>query len=380
MRRRSFLLAPFALAAAVGRRTLTAAGRQTNVVLVIASGWRGQAVPWEGDQDLMTPNLARLGRESVTFPRTYSGYPRAMQGRRVLLNGRFSHESSRQDVSLESASLGARLKAAGYRAAAFGDRKADEIVTFVHAPGSQPFYVEWTLGSGSGFMERRNASGLRPRQNVPAIGETAAREELLQFYVRCTARDSDLGLVLAAIDRPELKDNTLVVFTSDRGEQMGSHGITGDDTPYEESVRIPLAMRHPLLGPPGECDMLVSQADIAPTLLALCDVPVPEDMQGRNLAPLITGAKAELPDGVFAEGRLGEADEWRMLVHGYDKLVTDAEGRPTRLYNLVDDPYEMNNLVNVSADELRRDATGALLQYWRRKLGDGRDASGLKAR
>ena len=126
--------------------------------------------------------------------------------------------------------------------------------------------------------------------------------------------------------------------------------------------------------------MLVSQADIAPTILGLCEQPVPEDMQGRNLAPLITTAKGELPDAVFAEGRIGEADEWRMLVHGYDKLVTDVEGHPTRLYNLSDDPYELSNLVNVSAAELKRDVTGALLQYWRRKLGDGRDASGLKAR
>lgn len=380
MRRRSFLLAP--LAAAAGRQALAATGRQTNVLLVIATGWRGPAVPWEGDHDLIAPNLAQLGRESVTFPRAYSGYPRMTPARSILLNGRFLHAASRDEAGIENAWLGVRLKAAGYRAAAFGDRKTDDIITFLHTPSPQPFYVEWTLASGSGFIERRNASDLHLRQNVPSIGETAAREELLQFYVRCTARDADLGLVLAALDRPELKDNTLVVFTSDRGEQMGSHGITGDDTPYAESVRIPLAMRHPLLGRPGARDMLVSQADIAPTLLGLCDVPLPvsQDMQGQNLVPLITGEKVELPDAVFAEGRIGEADEWRMLVHGYDKLVTDAEGHPTRLFNLADDPYEMNNLVNVSSEELKRDATGALLQYWRRKLGDGRDVSGLKGR
>jgi arylsulfatase A-like enzyme len=349
-------------------------------MLVIASGWRGQAVPWEGDQDLIAPNLAQLGSESVTFPRTYSGYPRMMPARRILFNGLFFHESSRQDVGGENALLGTWFKAAGYRAASFGDRKTDEIISFLHTSSPQPFYVEWTLASGSGFIERRSPSELHLRPDIPAVGETAAREELLQFYVRCTARDGDLGLILAALDRPELKDNTLVVFTSDRGEQMGSHGITGDDTPYEESVRIPLAMRHPMLGHPGQRDMLVSQADIAPTLLGLCDVPVPDEVQGRNLAPLITGAKREMPDAGFAEGRIGEADEWRMLVHGYDKLVTDVEGHPTHLYNLVDDPYEMNNLVNASSEELKRDATGALMQYWRRKLLDGRDASGLKGR
>jgi arylsulfatase A-like enzyme len=185
---------------------------------------------------------------------------------------------------------------------------------------------------------------------------------------------------MAALDRPEIRDNTLVVFTSDHGEQLGSHAITGDDTPYEETVRIPLVMRHPMLGAPSERDMLVSQADIAPTLLGLCNVPVPEEMQGRNLAPLLMGQKGEAPDAIFAEGRIGEADEWRMLVHGYDKLVTDAEGHPTHLYNLLKDPYELTNRVAVSAAGLERDALAGLLQYWRRKLADGRDASGLKDR
>jgi arylsulfatase A-like enzyme len=373
MRRRSFLLAPFALAAA--------AGKQPNVILIVASGWRGQSTPWEGDQDLMTPNLAQLGRESLTFPRTYSGYPRLIPGRRILFDGRFFHAPLRQEILLNESSLGAKLKAAGYRAAVFGDGpKADDIIAFVHTPSAQPFYVEWTLAFGSGLIERRSPGELHPRQDIPAVGEMAAREELAQFYSRCTGRDNDLGLVLAALDRPELKDNTLVVFTSDRGEQLGSHGMTGDDTFYEESVRIPLAVRHPSLGRPGERDFLVSQADIAPTLLALCSLPVPEDMQGTNLAPLITGTKAELPDAVFAEGRIGEADEWRMLVHGYDKLVTDVEGQPTHLYNLVNDPYELNNLVSVTAEKLKIDATAAILQYWRRKLGDGRDSSGLKPR
>lgn len=359
---------------------LGAAGKQPNVVLVIAPGWRGQAVPWEGDENQITPNLAQFGREGLIFPRTYSGYPRTVAGQRILLNGRFFHAYTRQEAGLENASLGMHLQAAGYRAAAFGDRKADDIITFVHTPGSQPFYVEWTLASGNAFIERRNPSEIHLRPNVPASGESAARDELLQFYARCTARDRDLGLVLAALDRPELRENTLVVFTSDHGEQMGSHAIIGDDTFYEESVRIPLAMRSPLLGAPGERDMLVSQADIAPTLLGLCNVPVPEEMQGRNLAPLLAGAKAETPDAVFAEGRIGQPDEWRLLVHGYQKLVTDVEGHPTHLYNLLKDPYELNNLVNVSSAALERDELGALLQYWRRKLGDGRDPSGLKDR
>jgi arylsulfatase A-like enzyme len=384
MRRRSFLLAPLAPLA------LAAAARPPNVMLVVASGWRAQAVPWAADADLIAPNLARFGRESVTFSRAYSGYPRLIPARRILFDGRFSHAYLQREITLDEESLGARLKAVGYRAARFGDAQVDEVASFVRASGAptspQPFYIEWSIEwtrasrSGGALIERPAAGDLRVPPNVPTAGEAAARKDLAQFYAQCTVRDRDFGIVMSALDRAELKDDTVVVFTSDRGELFGSHAGMGDDSPFEESVRIPLAMRHPRLGPAGERDILVSQADLAPTLLAFCGVPAPETMQGRNLSALIAKGKGERPDAVFAEGRIGDPDEWRVLVHGYDKLVTDVEGHPTRLYNLIDDPYEMNNLVNVSAEELKRDAMGALMQLWRRKLGDGRDASGLKSR
>jgi len=376
MRRRSFLLAP--LAPLLFRKA--AAATPPNVVLILAQGWRGQAVPWAGDPDVFAPNLARLGRESLTFSRAYSGDPRLIPARRILLNGRFFHEAVLDEIALNNQSVGARLKAAGYRAAVFGDRAADDIVSFVHAPGSQPFYAEWTWSTAAGFMERVDAAGLHIRPNVPASQEGAARGALADFYARCRVRDQEIGIVLAALDRPELRDNTLVVFASDRGEQIGSHGLTSDDSFYEESVRIPLAMQHPRLERGGQRDMLVSQADIAPTILGLCGIPVPEQMQGRDLSALIVEGKGEQPDAVFAEGRLSEPEEWRMLVHGYDKLVTDASGNPTHLFNLQRDPYEMTNLVSVSAEKLNRDVMVAMLQLWRRKLADGRDPSGLRKR
>src|ERR1700681_4917194 len=83
--RRTFLLTPFALAAA------RAAGRKPNLLLIIAGNWRAQAVPWAGDPDVMAPNLARLGAASVTFSRAYSCSPRSDPARAALLAGRYPH-------------------------------------------------------------------------------------------------------------------------------------------------------------------------------------------------------------------------------------------------------------------------------------------------
>jgi len=68
------------------------------------------------------------------------------------------------------------------------------------------------------------------------------------------------------------------------------------------------------------------------------------------------------------------------VVQGFEKLVADMEGNVTHLYNLADDPLEMVNLANVSAQQLKRDAMLALMRVWMKKLGDGVDASGLKKR
>jgi arylsulfatase A-like enzyme len=385
--RRSFLLAPLALAAA--QRRIVAAAPQTNVILIIASGWRGQAVPWAPDSDFDPPYLNRFGSESVTFSRTYAGYPRLIPGRRIVLTGRFAHSNLLPEITLDTSSLSALLQAAGYRSAKFGDGPVGDIISFVRGEAqraaAQPFYmewpIEWTRPYRSGALIERPATDVpRLRPNVPDSVAAEAKNQLAVFMAQAMLRDRSLGAVLGEIDRSALKDNTLVVFTSDRGQQFGSHGLIGDDSFYEESVRIPLAMRHPRLERGGQRDMLVSQADIAPTILGLCGMPVPEEMQGRNLAGLITENIGEPPDAVFAEGRMSEPEEWCLLVHGYDKLVVDGSGHPTHLFNLRRDPYAMNNLVDVSAENLKLDSMTALLQLWRRKLSDGGDASGLKTR
>jgi arylsulfatase A-like enzyme len=124
----------------------------------------------------------------------------------------------------------------------------------------------------------------------------------------------------------------------------------------------------------------VSQADIVPTLLSMCGVPVPGEIQGSDLSGQILGQKTERPDAVYAEGKMGDKDEWRMLVHGYDKIVTDLEGHVTHLYNLSDDPNELNNIALVSAEQLKRDSLLAEQQVWMRRLGDRLDPSGLRKR
>jgi len=388
--RRGFLATPLALAAS---RAIRAADRKPNVILIVAGTWRAQAVPWAGDPDISTPNLARFASQGMTFSRAYASYARSDRSRVCLLKGIFPHTLAMPDSFVEGPlaeppTLASVLRGAGYRTATFSTRQADQIVSFVHTQGDTPFYAEWYMeNAGNGLMERTNPSDLHVRENVPTDLQSRTRDDMAVFYARARTRDRDIGEVLEALGRTlrgndkGLTDDTIVVFTSLHGEQFGSHSGEGDDYVYEETIRIPLAIRYPrVLKAGSQNDILLSQVDIMPTLLKWCGVAIPDVVQGRDLSALLAGQPGDRPEAVYAEGRLNQKDEWRMLVHGYDKLVVDKNDDVTHLFNLADDPYEQTNLANVTAEQLKRDSLLAMERQWAKKLGDGVDASGLKKR
>jgi len=212
---------------------------------------------------------------------------------------------------------------------------------------------------------------LHVRGNVASEDELPARQELAKFYGRCAGIDDDLGRIFEALDK--LSQDTVIAFTSDCGRQIWSQGLDGNGVPFEESVRIPLAIRYPAKLKPGARD-LASQVDIMPTLLALCGMEIPDGVQGQNLFG--TGSR----EVAFAEGKFKETDEWRMLVRGYDKVIATPKGEITHLFNLADDPFELTNLLHDPAQKLTLASLKAQLQAQMQKLGDGFDPSGLRKR
>jgi arylsulfatase A-like enzyme len=166
---------------------------------------------------------------------------------------------------------------------------------------------------------------------------------------------------------------TITVLTAESGN--------GEDSPFQRSVLVPLAIRWPgKLKPRVANDLLISHADLLPTLLTFLGIAPPEGLQGRDLSKLIQSGQGEVPDSVYCEGRLGLPGEWRLVVRGYDKLVIRPQEEATRLYNLADDPKEENDLGRDREHELTRDSMVALARQWMRKLGDGVDPSGLRLR
>ncbi len=181
--------------------------------------------------------------------------------------------------------------------------------------------------------------------------------------------DRELGGVL---DRAAAE--AVVVFTSGYGEMRGAHGLDGFDQPYEECIHVPLVIRGPKrLAAGTRDDRLASTVDILPTVLELSGLTVPEGLDGVSLT-------RERAASVFAEGRFGQDDEWRLMIRGFDKIVINRAGEVTHLYNLAEDPEESVNEAAARTGQLRKDELRAQIEVWRRRTGDGRSGSGLKRR
>src|SRR6185437_4247447 len=126
------------------------------------------------------------------------------------------------------------------------------------------------------------------------------RQTLADYYAAITALDEQLGRLLAALQATGLAGNTIVVFTSDHGDQLWSQGTMKKQQPYEESVRIPLLVRWPGRIPSGRVvDGLVGIVDYAPTLLGLAGLPALPGAQGEDRADLFRGERAQGADSVF---------------------------------------------------------------------------------
>jgi N-acetylglucosamine-6-sulfatase len=170
------------------------------------------------------------------------------------------------------------------------------------------------------------------------------------------AIDEGVGQLFTALEETDQLENTVLVFTSDHGYWNGEHGLSVERRlAYEEGLRIPLLVRFPALVKPGTIvDDLALSIDLAPTLLDIADSQSEQEMDGRSLVPLLTGKRPDdwrayflieyYSDTVFPRVRNMGYKAVRTLGHKYIHY-TDLDG-VDELYDLKNDPYEMNNVID----------------------------------
>ena len=179
------------------------------------------------------------------------------------------------------------------------------------------------------------------------------QESVKSYYRLITGVDVVIGKIRDELKRLNFDDNTVIMFTGDNGFYLGEYGLAGKWFPHEESIRVPLIVFDPRASRSRRgvsCEQMALNVDIAPTILKLAGLAVPEQMQGRSLLPLLKGRKPKwrtdfFYEHLFKHRTIARTEALRTQRFKYARYIDfDYE----ELYDLKNDPLET---VNLAKDE-----------------------------
>lgn len=375
-----------------------------------------------GSPNVRTPNLDRLKRGGVSFRRAFDVTSTCSSSRTTYATGQYPHTHGvvglvhrLPALSLPEGTptLASHLRAAGLHTAIHGKWhlafpqgpetygydevmtslltqwifRSDDSVDFVQRHAKDRFYFEINYMNPhrnyQGRFEQHPDHPVDPAAIVvPAYTRLpdlpGAREELAAYYSQVMRMDAMVGDLVAALEGERLLDDTLIVFISDNGMPFPGNKCNV----YDRGTGTPLFFHWPAGFAAGvERDDLVASVDLMPTLLDVVGAPIPPEVQGRSLLPLLVDPAARGADAVFAEMTRHEDPLFPMrsvrtathrYVRNYSDVPTHLEGGeqawvveylatnpadcpwgkprvPEELYDLTRDPNETVNLVDDAA-------------------------------
>jgi len=192
------------------------------------------------------------------------------------------------------------------------------------------------------------------------------RADLAVYYAVITQMDEQLGRIIEALERTGQANNTYVIFTSDHGLAIGSHGLRGKQNMYEHTVGVPLIITGPGVSagrkPAAQCYL----RDMYPTVCDLAEIPIPATVQGRSLAPVIRGEAESVYACVFGHYR----DVQRMIRTDKWKLIWYPKIDKYQLFDMVGDPNELEDLCGRPCHAAVFAELRVKLEAWQREAGD----------
>ena len=175
------------------------------------------------------------------------------------------------------------------------------------------------------------------------------KQHIADYYAMISHIDYNIGKIVAALEEKGEMDNTIIVLAGDNGLAIGQHGLMGKQNIFEHSVCVPLVMAGPGI-PENEIDeRYVYLLDVYPTLCDLCGLEIPASVEGRSFAKMFEEKQYISRDALY----LAFHSRMRGVVENGYKLIEyrTNELKLTQLFNLKDDPMEMNNLFGVQGYE-----------------------------
>ena len=286
----------------------------------------------------------------------------------------------------------------------------DLTMEFIEKNADKPFcvFLSWHpphspyTEAPKRFVDMYSAGKVQLRPNVKDGGKV--RVDHVGYFSHISAMDEEVGRLMKKLAQLGIADNTIVCFSSDHGDMLGSFGRYAKNVPWEESINVPFIIRWPAGIPAGRrLDTLFSTVDITPTLLGLAGEPIPPQVQGADLSAILKGGDAPGPDSVFIMGGggggaagAGAEDEgatvtllkapknqgkgagnkegkgrggWRGVRTRRFTYATSGQ-KPWLLYDNEKDPYQLHNLAEEPAHEQTRKELEAMLAAWQKRVGE----------
>ena len=267
----------------------------------------------------------------------------------------------------------------GYRV----DACADAAIRWIDGHQDEPFFLFLSFiephhqnhcddyPPPGGYRERYTGAWTPP--DLQALGGSAPRH-LGGYWGMIKRLDEAYGRLQDALLSLDLLDDTIVCFTSDHGSHFRTRNAEYKRSCHESSVHVPGVLSGPGFDGGGDLAQQVSLVDLPPTLLAAAGLPIPDSMQGQSFLPLVSDRQAPWLDEAFIQiseaevARALRTPRWKYAVTAPDvdgcQVGTADNYQESHLYDLINDPYELDNLVTLESyapvrDELR----GRLLSH-----------------
>ncbi|SMO73704.1 sulfatase family protein [Fodinibius sediminis] len=406
------------------------AGDVPNILIFVAddAGWRDFGI--YGNEVIQTPNVDRLAADGLQFEQAFLTTAQCSPSRISILTGLYPHATGAEDLHMplpegtrilpdylaERGYFTGHMKKTHYGPHAdaqfdwYSEKLSDEFPSFLEQAGEKQFFL-WV-----GFSDPHRPYGKAPVRHRPGevkvppylVDSPETRADIAQYYDEISRMDDQIGLFIEELERRDQLGNTLIIFLSDNGSPFPR----AKGTVYDEGVRTPLIFHWPEQIEAGSrYEGLTSVIDLTPTLLDLVNYPAPDTMQGQSILDvlsdqtlpgreyvysernwhdtdehirslrterfkLIQNAYVELPHGTPAD--IGGSPSFRSLIaHKKEGTLNKAQSqlfeapRPRiELYDLKQDPWELNNVAAGSAHWQRARELAQQLNDWRERTGD----------
>jgi uncharacterized sulfatase len=420
---------PFVLLALLGVLSAPAAApaSRPNVIVIISDdhGWADYG--FMGHPHIATPALDQLAARSITFTRGYSPVPLCRPSLATIATGLYPHQHrvTGNDPALPDAGVNAQTGRANPKYARYYNtiienfRSRPNFVRDLTARGYRSFETgKWwegdpvqtagftaamTVGTGKG--DRHGGAGLEiGRQGLAPITQfieqsgarpwlvwyapllphaphtppadllakylkLAPTEPIARYWACVEWFDRTCGELFSYLDQKGLRENTIVLYTTDNGwiqnpDQANRFAPRSKQSPYEGGHRTPIMISWPgHIAPRMDRTQVASNIDLWPTLAALLKTPAPTNLPGLNLTDPTALAKRTTIHGEALAHNIADVDDptrslqHRWIIQGWSKLIVpDPRNLPTaqtELYDLQSDPWEKNNLAPQQPDRVR---------------------------